>query len=290
MLESLNSAMTEPTRMSPLLSGDLTLDLSSPVIMGVVNVTPDSFSDGGRYLDHAAAVTQAETLRDAGASIIDIGGESTRPGAQPVSVQQELDRVLPVLEAVRDSTDAWISVDTSTPEVMAAAAKAGANMLNDVRALTRPGALAMAASLRLPVCLMHMQGQPAHMQKNPDYDDVVNQVLSYLNERTMAAEEAGIARQQLVLDPGFGFGKTLDHNLALLRALPALAELGYPLLVGMSRKTMIGDITGQPVTQRLAGSLAAAVMAAQLGAHIIRVHDVAETRDALAVWRAVERN
>lgn len=280
--------MNEPTSAPLLASGDLALDLSTPTIMGVLNVTPDSFSDGGRYQTHAAAVTQAEAMLDAGASIIDIGGESTRPGAQPVSVQQELDRVLPVLEAVRARTDGWISVDTSSPEVMVAAVKAGANMLNDVRALTRPGALATAASLNLPVCLMHMQGQPEHMQNNPDYDDVVNQVMSYLGERATAAEKAGVSPRHILLDPGFGFGKTLAHNQSLLRALPVLKELGYPLLVGMSRKSMIGDMTGQPVSGRLAGSLAAAILAAQLGAHIIRVHDVAETRDALAVWRALE--
>lgn len=263
------------------------LDLTRPRVMGVLNVTPDSFSDGGRFDRPEAARQQVLAMMAAGVDIIDVGGESTRPGAAPVSVQQELDRVVPVVEWVRSESDVWISVDTSTPEVMTAAAVAGADIINDVRALTREGALAAAAELDMPVCLMHMQGQPADMQNNPQYENVVAQVLGYLQARCQAAVSAGIQAQHLMLDPGFGFGKTLAHNLALLRALPQFVELGYPVLVGMSRKTMLGQITGRPVEQRQAASVAAAMMAAMRGAHIIRVHDVAETIDALAVLQAV---
>ncbi|MFY0665785.1 MAG: dihydropteroate synthase [Natronospirillum sp.] len=265
------------------------LDLSRPRVMGVVNVTPDSFSDGGRFFKPDAARAQVLSMLDAGVDIIDVGGESTRPGATPVSVQQELDRVLPVVELVRRESDVWISVDTSTPQVMQASAEAGADLINDVRALTRDGALSMAAQLDMPVCLMHMQGRPVDMQNNPQYDDVVAQVLGYLRERSQAALGAGVRSANVLLDPGFGFGKTLAHNLALLRALPQLSELGYPVLVGMSRKSMLGEITGQPVEHRQAASVAAALLAAQRGAHIIRVHDVAETVDALMVLHAVEK-
>ncbi|TGG94315.1 dihydropteroate synthase [Natronospirillum operosum] len=257
--------------------------------MGVLNVTPDSFSDGGRFHAPDQALDQAAQMVAAGVDIVDIGGESTRPGAAPVSEQQELDRVLPVLEGLRQRFDVWISVDTSSPAVMRAAATAGADMLNDVRALSREGALAAAVDTGLPVCLMHMQGEPANMQSDPRYDDVVNQVVGYLTERRDAALAAGIPAGRIVLDPGFGFGKTLEHNLALVRALPGLAELGHPLLVGLSRKSMLGRITGRPVDQRLGASVAAALLCAQRGAQIIRVHDVAETVDALAVWQAVMR-
>lgn len=276
------------TTLRSLQHGKRLLTLDRPRVMGVLNVTPDSFSDGGQFHDLSSALRQADALVQAGADLLDIGGESTRPGAAAVSEQQEMDRVLPVLERVRATTDAWISVDTSSPAMMAAAVELGADMLNDVRALTRPGALEMAASLAVPVCLMHMRGEPTTMQTNPNYDNVVNQVLSYLSERAQVAQFAGVAAEQILLDPGFGFGKTLAHNLSLLRALPALLDLGYPVLTGMSRKTMIGDITGREVGRRLPGSLAAALLAAQQGAHIIRVHDVAETVDALAVWQAFE--
>ncbi|WLD58730.1 dihydropteroate synthase [Salinispirillum sp. LH 10-3-1] len=268
---------------------DRVLDLSRPRVMGVVNVTPDSFSDGGRFFKPDAARAQVLSMLAAGVDIIDVGGESTRPGAKPVSVQQELDRVLPVVEMVRRETDVWVSVDTSTPQVMQEAAGAGANLINDVRALSRDGALEVAAQLNMPVCLMHMQGRPVDMQNNPQYDDVVAQVIGYLRERCQDALAAGIRSNNILVDPGFGFGKTLAHNLALLRALPLLAKLEYPVLVGMSRKSMLGDITGKPVEQRQAASVAAALMAALRGAHIIRVHDVAETVDALAVLHAIEQ-
>ncbi|WP_240753934.1 dihydropteroate synthase [Natronospirillum operosum] len=272
-----------------LEQGGRRLSLERPRVMGVLNVTPDSFSDGGRFHAPDQALDQAAQMVAAGVDIVDIGGESTRPGAAPVSEQQELDRVLPVLEGLRQRFDVWISVDTSSPAVMRAAATAGADMLNDVRALSREGALAAAVDTGLPVCLMHMQGEPANMQSDPRYDDVVNQVVGYLTERRDAALAAGIPAGRIVLDPGFGFGKTLEHNLALVRALPGLAELGHPLLVGLSRKSMLGRITGRPVDQRLGASVAAALLCAQRGAQIIRVHDVAETVDALAVWQAVMR-
>lgn len=272
-----------------LEQGGRRLSLERPRVMGVLNVTPDSFSDGGRFHAPDQALDQAAQMVAAGVDIVDIGGESTRPGAAPVSEQQELDRVLPVLEGLRQRFDVWISVDTSSPAVMRAAAGAGADMLNDVRALSRAGALVAAVETGLPVCLMHMQGEPENMQRDPRYDDVVNQVVGYLTERRDAALTAGIPAGRIVLDPGFGFGKTLEHNLALVRALPGLAELGHPLLVGLSRKSMLGRITGRAVDQRLGASIAAALLCAQRGAQIIRVHDVAETVDALAVWQAVMR-
>jgi dihydropteroate synthase len=261
--------------------------LDRPRIMGVVNVTPDSFSDGGRHDDPDAAVAHALRLADEGADLLDIGGESTRPGAAEVSLQQELDRVLPVIERLVAQTLLPISIDTSRPEVMRAAVAAGAGMINDVRALRAEGALAVAAELAVPVCLMHMRGEPQGMQDAPDYDDVVASVRGFLAERIFACEMAGIERRRLLIDPGFGFGKTLEHNLRLLRQLEVLQELGAPLLVGLSRKSMIGALTGRHVDSRLPGSLAAAVIAAEHGARIIRVHDVAATRDALAVWSAV---
>lgn len=274
-------------RLYVLQRGERRLTLDRPHVMGVLNVTPDSFSDGGRFFQPGSAIDQAATMVEAGVDILDIGGESTRPGAQSVSVQEELDRVLPVLEHLRSRFDVWISVDTSTPELMRAAAAAGADMLNDVRALTRDGALATAAELGLPVCLMHMQGEPATMQQDPRYDDVVNQVAGYLLERRDAAVAAGVDATNILFDPGFGFGKTLEHNLALLRALPHLAESGHPLLAGLSRKSMLGKITGRTVDQRLGASVAAALLAVQRGAHIVRVHDVPDTVDALKVWHAV---
>ncbi len=263
------------------------LDFPRPQIMGIINATPDSFSDGGRYLETESALDHARRLIDEGADILDIGGESTRPGADPVPVEEELRRTIPLIEAIRGFSGIPISIDTSKPEVMHAAAAAGASLINDVWALRRPGALEAAAATGLPVCLMHMQGEPGGMQQNPRYDDVVAEVADFLLRRAEAAQAAGIPRQSILLDPGFGFGKTLEHNLALFRALPRLKALGYPLLVGISRKSMIGLITGRPVEERLAGSLAFAALAAGQGADVIRVHDVAETRDALAIVQAI---
>jgi dihydropteroate synthase len=254
--------------------------------MGVLNVTPDSFSDGGRFNERDAALRQAQRMLDDGAAIIDVGGESTRPGAAPVSIQEECDRVLPVVEALVGELGALVSVDTSTADVMREAASLGAGMINDVRALRRPGALQAAASTGLPVCLMHMQGEPGNMQASPTYTDVVTEVYRFLEERMAAAQAAGIARDKLVLDPGFGFGKTDAHNLQLLAKLSSFSDLGRPLLAGLSRKSMIGRITGRPVDERLAGSISLALLAAERGAHILRVHDVRETVDALALLQA----
>ena len=254
-----------------------------PLVMGILNVTPDSFSDGGCHLQREKAVAAAMAMIEAGAEIIDIGGESTRPGAKDVSVDEELERVIPAIEAIRARTDTAISIDTSKPQVMTAAVAAGADMINDVRALRQPGALQTAAKLQVPVCLMHMQGEPRTMQADPRYDQLVPDLLTFFRQRIAACEQAGIARQKLWLDPGFGFGKTVSHNYQLLAGLSAFAELGLPLLVGISRKSMIGAATEQPVDQRLAGSLAAATLAAWQGAHIIRVHDVRETVDAMNV-------
>ena len=264
-----------------------TLDLSRPRVMGILNVTPDSFSDGGRYLGTDAAIRHAEGLIDQGAAIIDVGGESTRPGAEAVPLQQELDRVVPVVERISAAFDIPISVDTSKAEVMTAAAAAGAGMLNDVNALRAANALPAAAATGLPVCLMHMQGEPRTMQAAPQYADVVADILSYLGERLAICERAGLNRNRLLVDPGFGFGKTLRHNLELLRDLQRFEQLGVPVLVGISRKSMLGALTGRPVDERLAGSLAAAVLAVERGARIIRVHDVAATVDALKIWQAV---
>lgn len=270
-----------------LQCGGRFLDLSTPVVMGVLNVTPDSFSDGGKFFQKDQALRQARTMIQNGAAIIDVGGESTRPGAAPVSEQEELDRVIPVVEALAADIDAVISVDTSTPSVMRAAAAAGAGLINDVRALERDGALEAASNSTLPVCLMHMQGSPVSMQNNPAYQNVVKDVAGYLGERAAACAAAGIARHRILLDPGFGFGKTLQHNLSLLKHLSSLLPMGYPLLVGVSRKSMIGAILDKPVDERLHGSVAAALMAAQSGASILRVHDVAPTVDALKVLKAV---
>ena len=264
------------------------LDLSRCHVMGILNVTPDSFSDGGRFNQRDGALAHAERMVADGASFIDVGGESTRPGAAPVSVQQELDRVCPVIEALAANLDAVISVDTGTPEVMVEAVRLGAGLINDVRALQRPGALQVAAQSGVPVCLMHMQGQPDTMQQAPQYQQVVTEVSHFLMARVKAARDAGIPAEGLLLDPGFGFGKTLAHNLALLRELEQLHVLGYPLLVGLSRKTMLGQITGREVEERLPASLAAATIAAIKGAAIIRVHDVRETVDALRVVAAME--
>jgi dihydropteroate synthase len=251
--------------------------------MGVVNITPDSFSDGGRFLDREAAASHARRLAAEGADIIDLGGESTRPGAEPVSERQEIERVLPVLERL---ADLCVSVDTRRPAVMKAAAGAGASMINDVEALHAPGALEAMAATKCAVCLMHMKGQPATMQQAPRYDDVVREVKAFLKEAVRKTMFAGIGVDRIVADPGFGFGKTAEHNLQLLRRLKELGELGVPLVAGLSRKSTIGKLTGRPVEERLAGSLAMALLALQGGAKILRVHDVKETRDVVAVWQA----
>lgn len=265
------------------------VDLTEPRVMGILNVTPDSFSDGGQFARLDRAVEQARQMVTEGAAFIDVGGESTRPGGQPVPVDEELNRVIPVIEALSGKIEVPISVDTSKPEVMRAAVAAGAGMINDVRALQEPGALEVAAELDVPVCLMHMQGEPRSMQHNPHYTQVFGDVSNFLLGRAQACEKVGIDRENIVLDPGFGFGKTLAHNLWLLRNIEGFTNLGYPLLVGMSRKSMIAAVTGAPVDQRLAGSLAVAVMAAEHGAHIFRVHDVKPTVDALAMVTAVNR-
>jgi dihydropteroate synthase len=254
--------------------------------MGVVNVTPDSFSDGGRYFDAARALDHARKLIADGADIVDIGGESTRPGAAPVTEADELARVLPIVEALAKE-GALVSVDTMKPAVMRAAIGAGAAMVNDVRALQEPGALEAIAKTGAAVCLMHMQGAPRTMQAEPRYADVVVDVRDFLVARAQACEAAGIARDRIVLDPGFGFGKTVQHNLALLRGLPVLVATGYPVLAGLSRKSTIGRLTGREVDDRMAGSLAAALSAVARGASIVRVHDVRETVDALKVWQAI---
>jgi len=256
--------------------------------MGVLNITPDSFSDGGRYLRPDAAVAQAQAMAAAGADIIDIGGESTRPGAPAVDEAEEIARVVPVIEALATRVPSLLSIDTSKPAVMRAAVAAGAGMINDVRALRCAAAIETASGLGVPVCLMHMQGEPATMQAAPAYDDVVTEVTGFLLARVAACEAAGMPRNRLLIDPGFGFGKDLSHNLCLLRALPALAGLGLPLLVGLSRKAMIGALTGRPVGDRLHGSVALAVYAALQGAAVIRVHDVGPTVEALRVIRAVK--
>ena len=254
--------------------------------MGVVNVTPDSFSDGGRYLDPRKAIAHARRLIDEGADLVDVGGESTRPGAQSVDAANELRRILPVLHALRDAA-VPVAVDTVKPQVMQAAIAEGASIINDVNALRAPGALQVVAISGVGVCMMHMQGAPRTMQVAPHYQDVVAEVRGFLLERMDAAVAMGIARERIAIDPGFGFGKTAGHNLDLLRNLERLAELGAPVLVGLSRKSTLGAITGRPAPERLAASIAAALLAVQHGARIVRVHDVAETRDALAVLAAV---
>lgn len=269
-----------------LQCADRVLDLSRPVVMGVLNVTPNSFSDGGRHATLQGALAHAREMAAAGAAIIDVGGESTRPGADPVPVQQELDRVLPVIESLRRELDVLVSIDTMKPEVMRAAVTAGAGMVNDVLALQTPGAIEAVAATRAAVCLMHMQGMPQTMQQDPHYDDVVKEVGDFLLARADACRAAGIAAERIALDPGFGFGKTMQHNLQLLRELKKLVG-PYPLLVGLSRKSMLGKMLGRPVEQRLAGSLALATLAVAGGARIVRCHDVAETLDAVRVAWAV---
>jgi len=273
--------------MSLLDCGGKPLDLSRPCVMGILNVTPDSFSDGGEFLRGDAALDQARRMVQEGAAVIDVGGESTRPGAAPVGVDEELERVLPVIRTLAAELPVPVSVDTSKPEVMRAAVAAGAGLINDVMALRAPGALQAARDAGVPVCLMHMRGEPRTMQQEPVYGDVVAEVLEFLLERVEACVAAGIPRSRLLLDPGFGFGKTLEHNLQLLRGLERFRESGLPLLVGISRKSMLGTLLDKPVGQRLAGSLAAAVLAVQRGAAIVRVHDVGPTVDALKIVQAV---
>ncbi|BCS48949.1 dihydropteroate synthase [Aeromonas jandaei] len=271
-----------------LTSKGLSLSLERPHVMGILNVTPDSFSDGGHFNQIERAVAHARQMVADGATLIDIGGESTRPGAPDVSEQEELDRVIPVVERLVSECDVMLSLDTSKAVVMREGCKAGAHLINDVRALLEPGALDAAAEARVPVCLMHMQGQPRTMQVEPHYDDLVEEVRAFFDERIAACNAAGIAREQLLLDPGYGFGKTLAHNYQLLAAQGELLDYGLPLLVGMSRKSMIGNLLNRPVGARLAGSLACALIGMQHGARIIRVHDVRETMDALRVgWQVM---
>ena len=274
--------------------GSFSVDLRQPRVMGVLNVTPDSFSDGGQHAQLETALTHARALLAQGADFIDVGGESTRPGAVEVSEQEELDRTIPVIERLAAEIAVPISIDTQKPAVMRAAVAAGASLINDVAALRAEGALAAAADLNVPVCLMHMQGAPRTMQQTPHYVDVVSEVADFLQARAAACVESGIPHEHILLDPGFGFGKTLDHNVTLMQGLPQLTELGYPLLIGVSRKSMIGMLAGsveEPVAveQRLAGSVAAALFAVTQGAAILRVHDVAESAQALRVWQGLDQ-
>ncbi|WP_068977839.1 MULTISPECIES: dihydropteroate synthase [Aeromonas] len=271
-----------------LISKGLSLSLDRPHVMGILNVTPDSFSDGGNFNQIERAMAHARQMVSDGATLIDIGGESTRPGAPDVSEQEELDRVIPVIKRIAAELEVMISLDTSKAGVMREGCQAGAHLINDVRALQEEGALQAAAEARVPVCLMHMQGQPRTMQVEPHYDDLLGEVRGFFDERITACMAAGIAREQLLLDPGYGFGKTLAHNYQLLAAQKELLDYGLPLLVGMSRKSMIGNLLGRSVDERLAGSLACALIGMQHGARIIRVHDVRETMDALRVgWQVM---
>jgi len=261
--------------------------LARPRVMGILNVTPDSFSDGGRFLHVEKAIEHALKLVADGADIIDVGGESTRPGARPVTAAEEIDRVVPVIESIRQVSQIPVSIDTSKPEVMRAATGAGATMINDVRALTCDGAMAVAADLQLPVCLMHMQGQPDSMQRNPNYSDVVEEVRTFLLNRAQACMSNGIPHDRIIIDPGFGFGKSVQHNIELLRHLDRLVDTGFAVLAGLSRKSMIGAMLDDPKRDRLAGSVTLALYAMRQGVHIVRVHDVAETVDALRIEAAL---
>ncbi|KQN64387.1 dihydropteroate synthase [Erwinia sp. E602] len=271
-----------------LYARDAVLDLSHPHVMGILNVTPDSFSDGGKHNELIQALTHANEMINAGATLIDVGGESTRPGAAEVSVQEELDRVIPVVEAIAQRFEVWVSVDTSKAEVIREAARAGAHLINDIRSLQEPGALQAAAESGLPVCLMHMQGEPTTMQQSPHYQDVLRDVDDFFVRHIARCEAAGIKKTQLLLDPGFGFGKNLQHNYQLLAHLADYHHFGLPLLVGMSRKSMIGQLLNVGPSQRLTGSLACAVIAAMQGAQILRVHDVKETVEAMRVVEATQ--
>lgn len=280
--------MTDVLRLTRLPCGNRVLDLSRPHVMGILNVTPDSFSDGGRFVATAAALRHAEAMIAAGATLIDVGGESTRPGARPISPVEEMERVAPIIEAIARELDVVISVDTSTPSVMREAARLGAGLINDVRALSRDGALDAASASGLPVCLMHMRGEPGDMQNDPQYENVTSEVVIFLREKLRLCAAAGIAADRVVLDPGFGFAKNLSHNLSLFKHLEQLHELGRPLLVGVSRKSMIGQTLKRDVSHRLNGSLALAALAVAKGASILRVHDVAETVDVVRMIAAVE--
>lgn len=268
--------------------GSRVLDLSRPHVMGILNVTPDSFSDGGRFVDITAALRHAEAMVAAGATLVDVGGESTRPGARPISPLEELERVAPIVEAIARELDVIISVDTSTPSVMREAARLGAGLINDVRSLSRDGALDAASAAGLPVCLMHMRGEPGDMQNHPQYENVTREVVSFLRDRLDACAVAGIPPDRVLLDPGYGFAKTLAHNLSLFKHMEQLHELGRPLLVGVSRKSMIGQALGREVADRLSGSLGLAALAVAQGASILRVHDVAETIDVVRMIAAVQ--
>ena len=272
-----------------LYANNKCLDLSFPQIMGILNFTPDSFSDSGQFFSLDKALFQVEKMLKEGATIIDIGGESTRPMAEEVSEAEELQRVIPLVDAVKKRFDCWISVDTSKAVVMQEAAKVGMDLINDIRALREPGALEIAGQLNLPTCIMHMQGQPRTMQTNPHYDDVVQDVYQFLTDRTQTCLAAGIAKENIIWDMGFGFGKTVQHNYKLLQQLAQFCESGYPVLAGLSRKSMIGAVLDKPVTERVVGSVAGALIAAQNGATILRVHDVAATADALKVWQATQQ-
>lgn len=267
--------------------GSQTLSLDRPLVMGVLNVTPDSFSDGGKFFATDAAIRQAERMFEAGAAIVDVGGESTRPGAGRISEDEELDRVIPVIETISDGTDIAVSIDTSKPGVMRAAVNAGASMINDVYALRQDGAVEAASELDVAVCLMHMQGEPGTMQENPGYRDIPGDILDFLSKRITACRDAGIDDEKIVIDPGFGFGKTHEHNVRLLASLDRFQELGMPLLVGLSRKSTLGALTGKDVEERLPAGIAAAILAVERGAHIVRTHDVDETIDALKIASAV---
>ncbi|MDO4625860.1 MAG: dihydropteroate synthase [Pasteurellaceae bacterium] len=270
-----------------LYANNKTLDLSCPQIMGILNVTPDSFSDSGKFLQSDKALIQVEKMLQEGASIIDIGGESTRPMADEVTVQQELDRVVPIVEMIHQRFDCWISVDTSKPEIMRESAKVGMDIINDIRALQLPNALETAATLNLPVCLMHMQGEPRTMQSAPHYDNLLQEVMDFLLQRSNTCLQAGIAPHNIIWDLGFGFGKTLEHNFKLLQQQALFSAQGYPILTGVSRKSMIGLTLDKPVDQRAVGSAAAALLAVQNGASIVRVHDVGVTADVLKIWQAM---
>ncbi|MCW9698285.1 dihydropteroate synthase [Avibacterium sp. 20-129] len=270
-----------------LQANNKTLSLSQPQIMGILNFTPDSFSDSGLFFDRDKALFQVEKMLNEGATIIDIGGESTRPMAEEVSLEQELDRVVPMVEAVRKRFDCWISVDTSKAQVMAESAKVGMDLINDIRALTEPNALQTAVQLGLPTCIMHMQGQPRTMQQNPYYENVVQEVLNFLENRTALCLAAGMKKENIIWDLGFGFGKTVQHNYQLLQQLAKFTQ-DYPVLAGVSRKSMIGSVLDKPVDERIVGSVAAVLIAVINGAKIVRVHDVAPTSEALKIWQATQ--
>ncbi|MFA0084244.1 dihydropteroate synthase [Vibrio sp. 10N.261.51.F12] len=273
-----------------LSSNGKTLHLDRPQVMGILNVTPDSFSDGGKFNSIENALVQAASMIQSGVSIIDVGGESTRPGAPEVTLEEELARVIPVIKAIREQSDVWISIDTSKAEVMRAAVDAGADIINDVRALQEPGALEVAAATNVPICLMHMQGQPKTMQANPSYDDLLGDVQVFLEERVAACEAVGIKREKLILDPGFGFGKTLDHNYHLLAHLDKFQQFGLPVLAGMSRKSMVFKLLDKAPHDTMVGSVTCAALAALKGAQIIRVHDTQETIEAMAIVSMMHKN